>query len=112
MRDVKKTIEPREENPEWTAADFAAAKPASEIHPSIVVDVLMKNKGGRPRGSDKEQISLRIDQDILKRFRADGAGWQTRINHILRHSMEGSAPSIGLAALAQGPGARREIFVA
>ena len=43
--------------------------------------------GGRPRGSDKEQVSLRLDKDILARFRADGPGWQTRINEALRKGM-------------------------
>lgn len=43
--------------------------------------------GGRPRGSDKEQVSLRLDKDILARFRADGPGWQTRINEALRRGM-------------------------
>src|SRR4051812_36277018 len=31
------------------------------------------NRGGRPRGSDKEQIALRVDKDVLARFRAMGA---------------------------------------
>ena len=40
--------------------------------------------GGRPAGSNKEQVALRIDKDVLARFRATGPGWQTRINEILR----------------------------
>jgi uncharacterized protein (DUF4415 family) len=32
----------------------------------------------------KEQVSLRIDQDVLEYFREDGAGWQDRINEALR----------------------------
>lgn len=40
--------------------------------------------GGRPIGSNKEQVALRIDKDVLARFRATGPGWQTRINAILR----------------------------
>lgn len=43
--------------------------------------------GGRPAGSNKEQVSLRIDKDVLARFRADGPGWQTRINEALRRSL-------------------------
>lgn len=43
--------------------------------------------GGRPAGSNKEQVSLRIDKDVLARFRADGPGWQTRINEVLRRSL-------------------------
>ncbi len=32
----------------------------------------------------KEQVSLRIDQDVLEYFRDGGAGWQDRINDALR----------------------------
>jgi uncharacterized protein (DUF4415 family) len=40
---------------------------------------------GRPKGSGtKEVVTLRIDRDVLDRFRADGPGWQTRLNDVLR----------------------------
>ena len=32
----------------------------------------------------REQVSLRIDQDVLEYFREGGAGWQDRINEALR----------------------------
>jgi len=32
----------------------------------------------------KEQVSLRIDRDVLEHFQADGPGWQDRINEALR----------------------------
>ncbi len=32
----------------------------------------------------KEQVSLRIDQDVLEHFREGGPGWQERINEALR----------------------------
>jgi len=32
----------------------------------------------------KEQVTLRIDQDVLEYFRAGGPGWQDRINDALR----------------------------
>jgi uncharacterized protein (DUF4415 family) len=32
----------------------------------------------------KEQISLRIDRDVLDYFQAAGPGWQERINEALR----------------------------
>ena len=76
--------EQHEENPEWTARDFAKAKPASEILPAEVI-AQFRNKGGRPRAEHpKQAVKLRIDADVLARFRESGAGWQTRINGILR----------------------------
>ena len=32
----------------------------------------------------REQVTLRIDRDVLEHFQADGAGWQDRINAALR----------------------------
>jgi uncharacterized protein (DUF4415 family) len=32
----------------------------------------------------KEQVSLRIDQDVLEWFQSGGPGWQDRINEALR----------------------------
>ncbi len=42
-----------------------------------------KSRRGRPTGSDKTQIALRVDNDTLAAFRAGGAGWQSRMNAAL-----------------------------
>ena len=42
-----------------------------------------KRKRGRPAGSDKTQIALRVDNDTLAAFRATGQGWQSRMNTVL-----------------------------
>jgi uncharacterized protein (DUF4415 family) len=43
---------------------------------------LPPKKVGLP--SVKEQVSLRIDQDVLEHFQEGGPGWQDRINDALR----------------------------
>lgn len=44
-----------------------------------------RRKRGRPAGTgSKEQIALRVDKDVLARFRAGGPGWQTRMNDALK----------------------------
>ena len=38
------------------------------------------NKGGRPRSPNPRQlISLRLPPEVVKRWRATGPGWQTRM---------------------------------
>jgi len=47
----------------------------------------LRAKRGRPvKPADerKEQIALRVDKDVLEWYRAQGAGWQTRMNAVLR----------------------------
>lgn len=40
---------------------------------------------GRPAGSGaKQQISLRIDTDVIEAFKAQGSGWQTKMNEVLK----------------------------
>ena len=42
-------------------------------------------KRGRPKSDNpKRQLTIRLDQAVLDHFRATGAGWQARINDILR----------------------------
>ncbi|MBY0473691.1 MAG: BrnA antitoxin family protein [Nitrosomonas sp.] len=49
----------------------------------------LRRAPGRPQGSGKkEQVTLRIDTEILEQFRATGNGWQTRINDALRDWMK------------------------
>jgi len=44
---------------------------------------------GRPQSENaKKLVSLRIDPDIIKRFRATGPGWQSRINAVLREYLD------------------------
>jgi len=39
---------------------------------------------GLPLPVRKQQIALRVDADVLAWYRAQGAGWQTRMNAVLR----------------------------
>ncbi|MCE2927922.1 MAG: BrnA antitoxin family protein [Rickettsiales bacterium] len=44
-----------------------------------------KKRGrGRPQGRTKAVVSLSIDKDILQALRKSGAGWQSRVNALLR----------------------------
>jgi len=42
-------------------------------------------KPGRPRSpAPKRQVTLRLDPEVLEKFRSTGKGWQSRINAELR----------------------------
>jgi uncharacterized protein (DUF4415 family) len=48
-------------------------------------EMLIRRGRGRPRvDAPKKLVSLRLDQDVIDRFRAGGPGWQSRINAALR----------------------------
>ena len=47
----------------------------------------LHSKRGRPPkppGEKKAQIALRVDADVLAWYRAQGEGWQTRMNAVLK----------------------------
>lgn len=45
-------------------------------------------KPGRPKSDNpKQQVTLRLDADVLEKFRATGKGWQSRINAELRKAL-------------------------
>jgi uncharacterized protein (DUF4415 family) len=47
-------------------------------------------KRGRPiLEQPKQQVTLRLDADVVEKFRATGTGWQTRINDALKQSLKG-----------------------
>lgn len=50
-----------------------------------LIAVVAVRKRGRPAGSDKkEQITIRVDRDVLAAYRATDPGWQTRMNAALK----------------------------
>ena len=56
-----------------------------DTHEVSDAELALMRRPGRPLGSGtKTQITLRIDTDIVEKFKASGDGWQTRINEVLR----------------------------
>jgi len=45
-------------------------------------------RGRPPAVIRKQQITLRLDVDVLNTFRSGGPGWQSRINAALRKALE------------------------
>jgi uncharacterized protein (DUF4415 family) len=73
------------ENPEWTKADFARAKGAESL-PAHVLAAFPKT-AARVRGPQKTEtkvpVSIRLDRSVVDHFKAQGPGWQSRINEAL-----------------------------
>jgi uncharacterized protein (DUF4415 family) len=74
---------------ELTAEDFAEMRPASEFLPAEFLAAMRRHRAARgaQKAPTKKLVSIRLDQDVLERAKAGGAGWQTRINDILREAL-------------------------
>jgi len=76
----------------------------ARMRPASAADVadIKRRLRGRPRlQAAKRLASLRLDPDVVARFRATGPGWQSRINEVLREHLPDGAPP--LAALLRTP---------
>src|SRR3954470_1874571 len=71
------------DNPELTEEEFKRARPTLDVFPGLAEAVARRR--GRPKSeAPKVHVNLRIDPDVLEAYRATGAGWQTRMNAVLR----------------------------
>jgi uncharacterized protein (DUF4415 family) len=66
------------------AADPDAAPDLSKPLAGVI-----RRRGRPPKANPKVSVTLRLDEDVVERFRATGQGWQTRINAALKRSKVG-----------------------
>ena len=83
----KPLIDENGEVRELTPEDFARMKPASETHPEIV-ETYRRTRGPQ-KAPRKVVTTIRLDADVVEYFKAQGRGWQTRINEKLREVIFG-----------------------
>jgi uncharacterized protein (DUF4415 family) len=59
-----------------------------DTHEVSDAEFALMRRPGRPLGSGtKTQITLRLDTDLVEKFKATGPGWQTNINAALRDAV-------------------------
>jgi uncharacterized protein (DUF4415 family) len=72
------------ENPPLTADNFRRMRPARLVAPEIVRRV--RGQLGPQTAPTKRRVSLRLDADLVEKFRSTGPGWQGLINDLLRQA--------------------------
>ena len=79
---------------DWARLRATEAKGVpTEEHPEADVKHIVRGivrRGLKPVPS-KSLVSLRLDQDVLEWFKAQGSGYQTRMNAVLRAFRDASA---------------------
>lgn len=84
--------------PELTEDFFRNARPARELFAGLwgeekaeaflAESRRKRGQRGKQKAPVKRGVYLRVDADVLERFKASGPGWQTRMNQTLRQGME------------------------
>jgi uncharacterized protein (DUF4415 family) len=83
---VKSKSSSKQSKTDWARLKSKEAVSVSPEHPEANIRHVMRGvvrRGLKPQ-PPKTAISLRIEQDVLEWFKAQGPGYQTRINAVLR----------------------------
>ncbi|WP_332685949.1 BrnA antitoxin family protein [Devosia sp.] len=67
----------------WTDEDFANARPLAEVLPDLAESI--RRSRGRPRlPNAKQAVTLRLDPDVVERFKSEGDDWRARMARVLK----------------------------
>lgn len=72
---------------ELSAEEISAMRPAAEILPAELLNILPKRKVGErgmQKAPTKVALTLRYSRDVVNYFKATGKGWQVRIDNALK----------------------------
>jgi uncharacterized protein (DUF4415 family) len=81
--EVQRMIASDPDNPEATDEQIAQAKSFAEVFPALAEGI--KRGRGRPRlDNAKEAVTLRLDPDVVARFKARGGDWRTKMAEAIK----------------------------
>jgi len=75
------------DNPEWAREEFARAVTFDKL-PSGLRQKISNRARGPQKKAKKVPVSIRLSPDVVEAFRASGAGWQARVDEILREHIK------------------------
>jgi uncharacterized protein (DUF4415 family) len=66
---------------------FVPATLETGPHGMRILGPSKQKRGPKPSGNAKVLLTLRLDPDVVAKFRASGAGWQTRMAEALKQAV-------------------------
>jgi len=82
--EIQREIANDPDAPELTDEQAAQATTFDKAFPTLAASIRRtRGPGKKPK---KEVVTLRLDPDVVAAFKAEGEGWQSRINEILRRA--------------------------
>ncbi len=83
-QDIIITRQAIEDNTLLTDEQLAAMRPVGD---NPVLKALVK-RGRPPKSNPKKSTTIRLDSEVLDFFKAQGKGWQTKVNDILHNYVD------------------------
>ncbi|CAN7176982.1 BrnA antitoxin family protein [Mesorhizobium sp. LjRoot246] len=86
--EIQRQIAADPDDAEATDEELVQAKPFAEVFPELFEST--RRSRGRPTvEKPKQVVSIRLDQDVVRKFKATGKGWQAKINEVLKNAKVG-----------------------
>jgi uncharacterized protein (DUF4415 family) len=78
----KKDWDAVSDNPKLTDDQLSKARPFAEALPELAASI--RRGRGPNKAPTKKLVSLRLSGQVIEKYKADGPGWQSRIDQDLR----------------------------
>ncbi len=86
--EIQRQIAADPDDCELTDEELAQGKPFAEVFPDLM-ESIRRSRGRPPVEKPLQQISIRLDPDVIAKFKATGNGWQGRVNDALKKAKVG-----------------------
>jgi uncharacterized protein (DUF4415 family) len=70
----------------------AESERGAEIFPELAANA--RRVRGKQKAPTKQLVSLRLDQSVVEAFKAEGPGWQSRMNEALKQAAQNCQPVV------------------
>jgi len=81
---IQAGIDQDPDNPELTEEQIAKLRPLSEVLPELAESL---SASRTEQEQNTQQVTLRLDNDVVTALKNGGWGWQRRMNAILRREL-------------------------
>ena len=86
--EIQRQIAADPDDCELTDEQLAQGRPFAEVFPDLM-ESIRRSRGRPPVEKPLQQISIRLDPDVIAKFKATGKGWQGRVNEVLKKAKVG-----------------------
>lgn len=89
MKKTSKTTKRADDAP-LTSKELATARPLRSAFPDLAAYARTRAAKGQ---KTKQPVSIRLSPEVISYFKGKGAGWQTRIDYVLKSFVESHVKS-------------------
>lgn len=86
--EIQRKIAADPDHPEATDEELAQFRPFAEVFPQLAASI-ERSRRIKEASRPLQEISLKLDPEVIAKFKATGRGWRSRINEVLKQAKLG-----------------------